>query len=59
MATKKRAKATLDQHKAHPKLIRADVEQWERWQKAADRDLRTLTDWIRVTLDDAALGRKR
>ena len=34
--------------------IRATGTQRERWEQAAELDRRTLTDWIRLQLDDAA-----
>ena len=35
--------------------IRADSKaQIERWRAAAKRDRRTLSDWVRLTLDAAA-----
>lgn len=34
-------------------------EQKSRWQAAAERDRRTLSDWIRCALDDAAAKRKQ
>jgi|GEM_PF-4062630 len=34
--------------------IRMTTEQRKRWQAAACADRRTLTDWIRIQLDDAA-----
>ncbi|WP_437188288.1 hypothetical protein SH668x_001726 [Planctomicrobium sp. SH668] len=34
--------------------IRATEEQRRRWEQAAAADRRTLTDWIRIQLDDAA-----
>ncbi len=34
--------------------IRATAEQRERWERAAAADRRSLTDWIRLRLDDAA-----
>ncbi len=34
--------------------IRASDEQKQRWEDAAAADRRTLTDWIRIQLDDAA-----
>ncbi|HEY3498184.1 MAG TPA: hypothetical protein VGK73_25975 [Polyangiaceae bacterium] len=38
-----------------PISLRAhDREQIERWRVAAERARRNLSDWIRVTLDDAA-----
>lgn len=41
--------------------LRCTPSQRERWQAAADADRRTLADWIRIALDDAAgaaLGRR-
>jgi len=34
--------------------IRMTSEQRKRWEQAAKADRRTLTDWIRIQLDDAA-----
>lgn len=34
--------------------IRMTSEQRKRWERAAALDRRTLTDWIRITLDDVA-----
>lgn len=34
--------------------IRATSTQRDRWEQAAELDRRTLTDWIRLQLDDAA-----
>ncbi len=34
--------------------IRCSSEQRERWEEAAKVDRRTLTDWVRIQLDDAA-----
>lgn len=34
--------------------IRVTSEQRQRWEQAAKLDRRTLTDWIRVQLDDAS-----
>jgi uncharacterized protein (DUF1778 family) len=34
--------------------IRCTEAQREQWEAAAEQDRRTLTDWIRIKLDDAA-----
>ncbi len=34
--------------------IRVTSEQRQRWEQAAELDRRTLTDWIRLQLDDAS-----
>jgi len=34
--------------------LRATTEQRTFWEAAAAKDRRTLTDWIRIQLDDAA-----
>ncbi len=34
--------------------IRCEDSQKTRWERAAAADRRTLTDWIRIQLDDAA-----
>lgn len=34
--------------------IRMTTAQRKRWEQAAAADRRTLTDWIRIQLDDAA-----
>ncbi len=34
--------------------IRATSEQRRRWEQAAELERRTLTDWIRLQLDDAS-----
>ena len=55
-----RKKRPADQHLGIQVLIRArDAAQRARWQKAADRDRRTLSDWIRCTLDDAAAAMRK
>ncbi|WP_013629634.1 type II toxin -antitoxin system TacA 1-like antitoxin [Rubinisphaera brasiliensis] len=35
-------------------VIRCTSTQRERWERAAELDRRTLTDWVRIQLDDAA-----
>ncbi|MBD3675552.1 MAG: hypothetical protein HUJ26_18730 [Planctomycetaceae bacterium] len=34
--------------------VRCSEAQREQWEAAAAKDRRTLTDWIRITLDDAS-----
>lgn len=34
--------------------VRCTDAQREQWEAAAEQDRRTLTDWIRIKLDDAA-----
>jgi uncharacterized protein (DUF1778 family) len=42
-----------------PIAFRATEDQRARWEKAAALDRRTLSDWIRLALDDAATAKKR
>ncbi|MBX3438008.1 MAG: DUF1778 domain-containing protein [Planctomycetaceae bacterium] len=44
----------IDDVKTERLMIRFTTEQRERWERAAAADRRTLTDWIRIQLDDAA-----
>ncbi|MBR9802803.1 DUF1778 domain-containing protein [bacterium] len=41
-------------NKAEQIGVRCSSEQRERWERAAELDRRTLTDWVRIQLDDAA-----
>lgn len=41
-------------NKANQVGIRCTEEQRQLWEQAAAADRRTLTDWIRIQLDDAA-----
>jgi uncharacterized protein (DUF1778 family) len=40
--------------KAEQVHIRCSSSQRDAWEHAAELDRRTLTDWIRIQLDDAA-----
>lgn len=53
-AAKKLRSGPSGKHRAASLLIRlSDPEQKKRWQAKAARARRNLSDWIRVTLDDA------
>lgn len=57
MATKKatkRVSGPSGAHKQPRKILSASEEQWGKWQQAADRARRNLSDWMRISLDDAA-----
>lgn len=34
--------------------LRMTAKQLKAWQEAAKRERRTLSEWVRITLDDAA-----
>ncbi len=53
----KRPSGPSGKHLGVPILLRASSnEQKERWERAAEKARRNLSDWIRVTLDDASGG---
>lgn len=55
MSPKKRPSGPSGKNLGVPVMIRAsDARQKERWKRAAVRARRTLSDWVRITLDDAA-----
>lgn len=55
----KRASGPSGKHLGVPIMIRAaDEAQRDRWRRAAERARRNMSDWIRVTLDDAARIKK-
>lgn len=39
--------------------LRVSADQRTRWEKAAAKDRRTLSDWIRLALDDASAKKAR
>lgn len=39
--------------------LRVTEEQVSRWRQAAESDRRSLSDWMRLALDDAAINRTK